>query len=418
MRATTLVALAVAGVMGGTARADKQLRVAVMDFTAASTASALEVLGTGLQSMLTTDLSEVPTLALVERARLHDIQNELKLSQTGAVDKETAAKIGSLAGASHILVGSFTVVGGKMRIDARLFTVATGEIAFGEKIEGEQTAFFDLEKQLVKKIVDAVGVKLGRKEKAELGKPRTRDFEAFQKFSEGLVLFDERKPELAVAAMEAAVARDPGFALAATKLGDFKRVMAMMPPPKLPEAPSCKQNPLFSPPCTPDGSTPASPTVFSGNGTTQIVVRAGGNEARCVTPCQLHLPPGPVDVEVVDPVHYRKQLIVPGGPVSVTVSTRSRNHLITGIVMTVLTLAFTATAIGLAESGGVTASTAGQYWPLFAGLAAGAAFPSVFYFLQMGHNDAKVTSLNKSMARGKEPKLRLAASPTSLALTF
>ena len=143
MRKSSLVVALVC--LGGVAHAATEkapLRVAVMDFTPASTAPEFEALGAGLQSMITTDLGELPQFVLVERARLKDIQAELHLSETGAVDKATAAKIGSLAGASHLLVGSFTVVGGKMRIDARLFSVASGEVALSEKMEGAQTSFF------------------------------------------------------------------------------------------------------------------------------------------------------------------------------------------------------------------------------------------------------------------------------------
>src|SRR5256885_14794314 len=161
-----VVALCASWAAAASAEAQKPPpHVAVMDFTAASTAAEFEPLGAGLQSMITTDLGQVPTLVLVERARLKDIQAELHLASSGAVDKATAAKIGNLAGASHLLVGSFTVVGGKMRIDARLFAVASGEIALSEKMEGAQTAFFELEQKLVRKIVDSVGVKLQRAEK-------------------------------------------------------------------------------------------------------------------------------------------------------------------------------------------------------------------------------------------------------------
>src|SRR5262245_41804324 len=127
------VALVLMVGLGGAARAQPRapLRVAVMDFTPAATASEFDALGAGLQSMITTDLGEVPSIVLVERARLKDIQAELHLASSGAVDKATAARIGSLAGASHLLVGSFTVVGGRMRLDARIFVVGSGEIVLG-----------------------------------------------------------------------------------------------------------------------------------------------------------------------------------------------------------------------------------------------------------------------------------------------
>ena len=385
----------------GVARAagDKAaLRVAVMDFTPASTTAEMAPLGAGLQSMITTDLGEVPAIVLVERARLKDITAELHLGESGAVDKATAAKIGNLAGASHLLVGSFTVVGGKMRLDARLFAVATGEVALAEKMEGAQTAFFELEQKLVRKIVDSVGVKLGKKEKADLQKPQTTDFDAFQKYSQGLVLADEKKPTEALAAMQAAVQKDPSFTLARTKVGELQALLASLPPPpKPPEAPQCKPNPLLSQPCnTPGQPPPAQPTIFTGSDDRSfgVVVRSQGEEARCLTPCQLYLPPGTAQVEVVTPVHYTTTVQVPNAPAQLTVSGLNKTNIIIGSVLAGIALGATAATIGLHEdTGSTSASLASEYWPLTFAIATSAFFPAVYYLMKMGSNSARVKAL-------------------------
>ncbi|HEY1586695.1 MAG TPA: CsgG/HfaB family protein, partial [Polyangia bacterium] len=387
--------------LGGVAHAAATvgpLRVAVMDFTPASTAPEFTPLGAGLQSMITTDLGELPMFVLVERARLKDIQAELHLSQSGAIDKATAAKIGSLAGASHLLVGSFTVVGGKMRLDARLFAVGTGEVALAEKMEGAQTSFFDLEQKLVRKIIDSVGVKLGKKEKADLQKPQTTDFEAFAKYSQGLALADDKKIAEAVAAMQAAVQKDPNFALAAHKLADLQALLASLPPsPKPPEALQCKPNPLLSQPCNTPGQPPtAQPTIFTGGDERSfgVVVRTQGEEARCLTPCQLYLPPGQATVEVVTPVHYTTTVQVPNAPAHLTVSGINKTNIIIGSVLAGIALGATAATIGLHENtGSTTASTAEEFWPLTFAIATSAFFPAVYYFMKMGSNSAKVKAL-------------------------
>jgi TolB-like protein len=346
--------------------------------------------------MITTDLGQFPAFSLVERARIKDVEAELHLQQSGMVDKATAAKIGGLAGASHLLVGSFTVVGGRMRIDARLFTVASGDIVLAEKMEGAQAQFFDLEQKLVKRIIDAVGVRLGKKEKAEL-KPQTTDFDAFAKYSEGLALFDEKKGPEAVAAMQAAVARDANFALAATKLAEFQAALPSLvppPPPPRPEA-QCKANPLQQPCGTQQQGPPPSPTVMTGDRdrTFGVVVKAGGQEVRCLTPCQLYLPPGKAEVEVLTPVRYTQTVDVPEGPIALEVSGRNRTNVIIGSVLAGVAVGATGATIGLYES---NASTSGayQYWPLTFALATGAFFPAVYYLSRIGFNHARVRSLN------------------------
>jgi TolB-like protein len=217
-----LVALAVQP-----AAAAPAMRVAVMEFQAGGGSDAdLAALGKGLQSMVTTDLAQVSSLTLVERARMQDIQAELKLGKSGLVDPATAVKIGKLAGATHLVAGSYVVVGGKMRLDARLFSVADGKILLAEQIEGERDAFFELEKQLVGKVIAAVGVAVPPKERAEVARVHTADFDAFRRYSEGVASFDDKKYEDALAALRDAGTRDPGFKLASVTLAEYERVIA------------------------------------------------------------------------------------------------------------------------------------------------------------------------------------------------
>jgi TolB-like protein len=383
----------------GASAQKKPLRIAVMDFTPAATSPEFAPLGAGLQSMITTDLSQVSAFVLVERARLRDIEAELKLHESGMVDKDTAAKIGGLAGATHLLVGSFTVVGGKMRLDARLFAVATGEVLATEKMEGAQATFFELEKSLVKRVVDAVGVRLAKREKTELAKPATQSFDAFQKYSEGLVAFDAQHTEAAITAMKAAVAADAGFALAAQKLAELERLVPAVKLPEVKAPQSCQPNPLQTASCSPaPGQAPPpdfrAPTSIVGDGPhpLNIVVSSGGDTAPCVTPCQLNLPKGPFQIEVLGPTHYTQTLQAPGGPASVSVSQFNKTNVIIGSVLAGVGVILTATSIGLHEANASTHATAQELWPLPLSLSAGLLFPSVYYLLKMGKNTARVTS--------------------------
>jgi len=208
-----------------------ELRVAVMEFTnagAGGDAGELGALGKGLQSMVTTDLSQVPAFKLVERDRLRDIQSEMKLQRGKAVDQKTAAQVGKLAGASHLVSGTFTVLGDKMRLDSRLVAVATGEVVFAEQAQGDKAAFFELEQALVKKIIEAAGVKLQPKERAQLARPQTADFDAFRKYSMGLAAFDDKKYDDALKSLREAADLDKDFKLAELTLGDYERLSAKL----------------------------------------------------------------------------------------------------------------------------------------------------------------------------------------------
>jgi len=208
--------------------ADPTLRVAVLDFTNAAPDPQWDALGKGLQSMVTTDLSELASgrddLQVIERARLVDLQTEMKLGASGQVDAKTAAKLGKLAGASHLVAGSFTVVGTKMRLDARMIDVSSGSVAMTAAVEGDKDAFFELEKDLVKRLVDSVGVKTTPKERAKLGEVHTADLEAFRAYSEGIAQFDAKQYDLALKNLEKAARLDDGFDLAKRTLAQYEQL--------------------------------------------------------------------------------------------------------------------------------------------------------------------------------------------------
>jgi TolB-like protein len=203
-------------------------RIAVLDFTNASLDPDLAPLGKGLQSMLTTDLAQVSAFSLVERQRLKDITAELELGASEFVDASTAARIGRLAGASHLLVGSFTVVGDTMRLDARLVAVEDGGVVLAERIEGEVAAFFELEQTLVQALVRALEVDLAPKERAGIRRIHTADFEAFRAFSRGIDRFDAEAYDDALVALRDAAERDEDFKLARVTLKQYEEIITRL----------------------------------------------------------------------------------------------------------------------------------------------------------------------------------------------
>ena len=206
------------------AEADR-VRLAVTDFSDASPQGSLAHLGKGLQSMLTTDLTAASAFDVIERARLADVLAELKLQQRKEIDEKTAVQIGKLLGASHLTSGSLTVLGDKMRIDCRLVAVDTGAVLLAEKVEGEKSAFFELEKTLAQKLVKSLGITVEPKQRALMAKVHTADFEAFQKFSEGVAQFDEKRYDDAVRALRTATQIDGEFKLAQITLAGYEELL-------------------------------------------------------------------------------------------------------------------------------------------------------------------------------------------------
>lgn len=203
-------------------------RLAVLDFEVSSADASHAALGAGMRSMLATDLSKAPDVVIVEREQLEAVLAELKLQSGKAVDDKTAVQVGRLLGATHLVDGSVTVQGEVMRLDVRLIDVERGTVALGEAVQGERLAFFELEKDLVKKLVVGLAVQLAPKQRASIGKVHTADWEAFVAFSEGVAAFDQDRYEQALAALDKALAVDGEFDLAELTGKEFAAIVARL----------------------------------------------------------------------------------------------------------------------------------------------------------------------------------------------
>ncbi|HGJ67377.1 TPA: hypothetical protein ENS27_18600 [bacterium] len=108
---------------------EERIIVGVLYFDRNSPNEALETYRTGLTDMFISKLQNVPELRVVERTKLDSIMGEFELSEMGAIDPETAQKIGRLLGAQVLFYGSFTSpFGQQLCLDARLVRVETSEV--------------------------------------------------------------------------------------------------------------------------------------------------------------------------------------------------------------------------------------------------------------------------------------------------
>lgn len=123
----------------------------------------LEPLKVGLAQMLITDLQRAadaqgdePRYTVVERGRLQALLDELELGHGGVVDPDTAGRVGRLLGARWLVLGSYFELVGRLRIDARLVRVETGEIVSATGADGARGDFMDLERSLATELSQAI----------------------------------------------------------------------------------------------------------------------------------------------------------------------------------------------------------------------------------------------------------------------
>ncbi len=194
-------------------------RLAILYFENSSDKTKLDQLRKGLASMLISDLSQLEGLKVVERARLQEVLEEQKLSNSEKFDASTAAKVGKLLGAQRILIGSYFEMMGKLRVDARTIDVETGEVLHSEGLEENKDRFFALEKKLARRIAEQLELGAQAPKTAESGIP----YDAANTYSAGLDLLDAGKMGAARKKFEKVLEMAPDFGPAKDALERTKK---------------------------------------------------------------------------------------------------------------------------------------------------------------------------------------------------
>src|SRR5262249_23307348 len=124
--------------------------------------------------------------------------------------------------------GTFTVVGNHMRIDCHVIAVERRSVVLTDFYEGEKAAFFELEKTLVRKLIDTIGVKLAPAERTAVARIHTADFDAFRLFSNGVAAFDNKQYDEAFRALQEASRLDSNFTLSLQTLADYQQLASSL----------------------------------------------------------------------------------------------------------------------------------------------------------------------------------------------
>jgi TolB-like protein len=189
--------------------------VAVMPFRFSGSDSTLIPLERGFAELLATDLSRVKALTVVDRARLQAILDEIKLSQSGAVDSTTAVRAGKVIQAGTLVQGSLLQNGDKLRTDAALVSVATSSVGSTPATdEQDLDRLFDMEKRIALALIGSLGVNITTAERNAIEQRPTKSLQAFLAYSKGLEFEDQGRYEDASRAFANASRIDPGFAAA------------------------------------------------------------------------------------------------------------------------------------------------------------------------------------------------------------
>ena len=164
-------------------------------------------------------------MRVVERDRLQSVIEEQNLQNSDRVDKETAVKLGKTLGARHMLLGSFIIDQKRnMRIDVRAVNTETSQIDYTESVSGNADNLLALVIQLGSKV--NAGLKLPALKTASVTTPASKSpnqFKALMAMSQALEAEDRKSKSEAVSLYKQAIALNPDFDRAKTRLASIEK---------------------------------------------------------------------------------------------------------------------------------------------------------------------------------------------------
>ncbi|HJW13566.1 MAG TPA: protein kinase, partial [Thermoanaerobaculia bacterium] len=182
--------------------------------------------GEGLAEELINTLTRAPGLRVTARTSAFAFRGK---------DMD-ARDIASALGVRHVLEGSIRRSGDRIRVTAQLIDGSDGCQVWAERYERRMTDIFALQDEISEAIARKLRSHLSPPPASSTGRPPTRDMEAYDLYLRGRALMYRWTPEGIAAGRElfnAAIARDPGFALAYDSLAElywFLGFFAVMPP--------------------------------------------------------------------------------------------------------------------------------------------------------------------------------------------
>ncbi len=179
-------------------------------------------IGTGLSQSFLGDFSKISSLKIVERDKIDFLIKEQQLAASGMVDQSTAIKAGKILSAHLMIFGGFTQIDKNNTIMiARVVNVETSEVIAVLDQKGGSN-YFEMEKELVKKICDKLDILLSEQETKEVEMGGTKSLDATAEYALGLEFEDKYDYPKAFEHFKKAIEIDPDFIEAKKKVDVYR----------------------------------------------------------------------------------------------------------------------------------------------------------------------------------------------------
>jgi TolB-like protein len=216
-RATAVLALVAAPLL---AQDDTRPTVAVLPFVNSAIGASnaeLAPLSKGIAELLLTDLAQNTGIRVVERENIQKLLDEQNLGRDGRVDEATAARIGKLLGAKHMVTGSFvTDKSGTMVISLKSIDTETGRVEWVDQGRDKTDNFLDLVSKIGAKAntglkLPALTPQARQTSEAKAEKQKKVPFQAVMMYSRAISAQDAGKKAEAIALFSQTIERFPDF---------------------------------------------------------------------------------------------------------------------------------------------------------------------------------------------------------------
>ncbi len=177
---------------------------------------------TALAEMLNTELAAGDALRVIAGESVARLKVDLALKDTDAHAPDTLAKIRSLSGSDHVVLGSYLALGsgeGGLRLDLRVQDTRTGETIFSAAESGSESELVKMLSRLGEQVRTRMGVAPAAEEAMAAARAALpQNSKAMRLYAEGLSHLRRFDAVQARALFEAAVAEEPEHPLPRTAL--------------------------------------------------------------------------------------------------------------------------------------------------------------------------------------------------------
>ncbi len=188
-------------------------RIAVLPFANMSPDPNDQYFADGMTEELITSLSALKDLTVIARTSVMRYKNVAK----------PMSEIGKELNTGTLVEGSVRKAGNRVRITVQLIDAGKEGHLWAQNYDRQMDDIFAIQSEIAEKVVNALEIKLVDSEKRRLEARRTDNVEAYNLYLKGRFYWNERNLEAIRKAVEyfnAAVQKDPGFALGYAGLAD------------------------------------------------------------------------------------------------------------------------------------------------------------------------------------------------------